>query len=179
MSFGVIRRRIRARFFNPREIRMQAADPHPQLATFFVIWAAVGPLAGILIGHYLTRSWQREQWLLDNTRQEYKELLSVLIRSYNTIIALQAPGLPRGPEEERALQSAYQDVLAVTNDRLFIAAKPALKAVVQAWNFAAMEFSRDGDGSAFRGSFERIQTKILRAARQDLGFSQKGDKLVE
>lgn len=35
---------------------MTPVDPHPHLTLFFAIWAAVGPLAGILIGHFLTRN---------------------------------------------------------------------------------------------------------------------------
>ena len=42
------------------------------------VWAAIGPLAGILIGHYLTRSWQREQRIADDRKAEYRRLLAAL-----------------------------------------------------------------------------------------------------
>jgi len=47
---------------------------------FFTVWAAVGPLVGILIGHYLGRSWQRRQWLADNRKEEYRRVLAGLNR---------------------------------------------------------------------------------------------------
>ena len=35
-------------------------------------------VSGVLLGHYLTRSWQREQWRLDRRREEYRELITAL-----------------------------------------------------------------------------------------------------
>jgi hypothetical protein len=45
------------------------------VTVFLTIWAPVGPLVGILVGHYLTRSWERRQWIADNQKEEYKKLL--------------------------------------------------------------------------------------------------------
>jgi hypothetical protein len=53
--------------------------------TFTLIVASLGiggTLGGIVIGHVLTRSWQREQWLRDNRKQEYRELLTSLSAAY-------------------------------------------------------------------------------------------------
>jgi hypothetical protein len=37
-----------------------------------------GALAGIVIGHFLTRSWQRRQWFMDRRLEEYKEVLAAV-----------------------------------------------------------------------------------------------------
>jgi hypothetical protein len=61
---------------------MQSVDPHPILTLVLSIWAGVGPLVGLLVGHYLIRSWQREQWLLDSRKQEFRELLSAITSAH-------------------------------------------------------------------------------------------------
>ena len=48
------------------------------LIVFFAIWAAVGPLVGIAVGHYLVRSWERRRWLADNRKEEFKQVLVAL-----------------------------------------------------------------------------------------------------
>jgi len=45
------------------------------------IWAAVGPLVGIYVGHHLLRSQQRRQWLADNRIQEWREVMTTLHKS--------------------------------------------------------------------------------------------------
>jgi hypothetical protein len=35
-------------------------------------------IIGLLLGHFLTRSWQLQQWKLENRKAEYRELLSKL-----------------------------------------------------------------------------------------------------
>jgi len=45
------------------------------------VWAAVGPLVGVWIGAVLAKRWQREQWIADNKRAEYRKLLTTLTRS--------------------------------------------------------------------------------------------------
>ena len=48
------------------------------LGKFFAIWAAVGPLVGVVVGGFLTAWWQRRQWILDNKAREYREALDAL-----------------------------------------------------------------------------------------------------
>jgi hypothetical protein len=53
-------------------------------AAWFLIVAArpaIGPLAGVVIGAWLSRSWQKKQWALDSKKTEYRELISTLSQS--------------------------------------------------------------------------------------------------
>jgi len=54
----------------------------------YAIWAAVGPLIGVLIGSFLTSRTQRAHWLADNKKQEYRELLTVLSEAYTQLLHL-------------------------------------------------------------------------------------------
>lgn len=163
---------LRAKFTYGQELPMQTIDPHPHLTVFFAIWAAVGPLTGILIGHLLTRSWQRKQWLLDNKKGEYRELLAILTRAYGTILRLQAPGRPRDADDERELSEAHLVALSVIRDRLFISRAPTLMRVLKLWQEATHVFESDGDFLAFRESYNNIHATIIGAADRDLGFSK-------
>lgn len=70
-------------------------DPHPALSIGLQFWGCIGPLVGLLVGHVMTRSWQREQWLRDSKKQEYKELLtSLTIASVDLIEFLASQGTP-------------------------------------------------------------------------------------
>lgn len=52
-----------------------------QQSTVTLIVAGIGilgTLGGIVVGHLLTRSWQRKQWLLDCRKQEFKEVVTAM-----------------------------------------------------------------------------------------------------
>jgi hypothetical protein len=49
-----------------------------EVAKFLAIWAAVGPLVGVVVGGLLTAWWQRRQWILDNKALEYRQALDAL-----------------------------------------------------------------------------------------------------
>jgi len=49
------------------------------------VWAAIGPLVGVRYGHDLAKRWQKEHWISDNKKQEYRELLGILTASFGAI----------------------------------------------------------------------------------------------
>jgi hypothetical protein len=67
-----------------------------QVLAWLPLIGALSGLLGVTLGAYLTRSWQRKQWLLDNKKTEYRELLSVLSQAAHCILNnsphLQHPG---------------------------------------------------------------------------------------
>src|SRR5712692_8308724 len=81
------------------------------------LWAAVGPLVGILIGHYLVRSWQRRQWLADNQKEEYRRVLAGLNR-LNMVLAQQHSNRNVDAQETK---QAMEEINVALNTSLFIA----------------------------------------------------------
>jgi hypothetical protein len=56
-----------------------------QNSTITLVVAVVGiagTLGRVVLGQWMSRSWQREQWLLDNRKQEYCELLSAVSNAH-------------------------------------------------------------------------------------------------
>jgi len=80
---------------------------------FLTLWAAVGPLVGILIGHYLVRSWQKRQWLADNQKEEYRKVLAGLNR-LNMVLVDQSH------RDAQELKEAVQEITIALNTSLFI-----------------------------------------------------------
>jgi len=158
---------------------MQPSDLHPHVMFLLACWAAIGPLVGISIGQYLSKSWQREQWTLDNKKQEYRELLATITSSYGTIIRLQAPGAVRSADEEKELHGAQLDALAVLRDRLFIARNPTLLTILRLWQDATRDYDSTGEFLPFRNSYNNIHAAILGAADRDLQISKVRKNLFQ
>jgi hypothetical protein len=101
---------------------VQSMDSHPTLTLVLSLWAGVGPLVGLLLGHYLIRSWQRMQWLLDSRKQEFRELMSALS---DTIVHLMmfTPALEEGHAEKEFAEfvAAQKVTMRVLADRIYIA----------------------------------------------------------
>jgi len=70
---------------------MDNSNLSPGWAHTLIVWGAIGPFVGILVGHVLTRSWQQKQWMLDRRKEEWRELLTTLARSFVTICKLTGP----------------------------------------------------------------------------------------
>ncbi len=100
---------------------MQSIEPHPHLTLFLALWAALGPLIGILIGHTLTRSWQREQWLLDCRKEEFRELVSALTTATVEFLVFHTSRGTKTPQPMGVWLDAQKTAYRVVRDRIFIA----------------------------------------------------------
>ncbi|HXX24109.1 MAG TPA: hypothetical protein VEO19_13255 [Terriglobia bacterium] len=94
------------------------------LGKFFAIWAAVGPLVGVVVGGFLTAWWQRRQWILDNKAREYREALDALEayrRNLLNLLATQAyvPISRNTSEAATALGQSQVHLDNVLVDRIF------------------------------------------------------------
>jgi len=100
---------------------MQSSGPHPTLTLVLSIWAGVGPLVGLMVGHYLIRSWQTRQWILDARKIEFRELLSALSTMSKELLAFTATRqFYRGTEWDRLIE-AQKSAFAIIMDRIYIA----------------------------------------------------------
>jgi hypothetical protein len=117
------------------------------------VWAAVGPLVGIYIGHHLLRSQQRRQWLADNRIQEWREVITTLQKSLVLITQFDATRNLSTTEEKKADMPAVLDAravaLSVLNNRLFIAKEVRHHKMFDKWKKAVDEFDEDHDPGKF------------------------------
>lgn len=142
------------------------------VTVFLTIWAPVGPLVGILIGHYLSRSHQRRQWIADNEVKEWRELLTTLTTSFTAIVQTDdaLPKVP-GEETERLKKSLHARTLAgeVLANRIFVSREARANGLYERWKKALDEFDEDHDVTKFGTAFGELTGSILKGARVHIG----------
>ena len=80
--------------------------------------AAVYSLVGVLLGAWIAWRYQHRQWILENKKQEYRELLNGLYEASEAIIAAR-PNISAGVTN--ALLSALWKGSRLFHDRIFVA----------------------------------------------------------
>jgi hypothetical protein len=136
------------------------------------VWAAVGPLVGIYIGHRLLQDQHRRQWLADNKINEWREVITTLQRSLTTIVAYDATTHLMTLEEKKAAMpsvlSARRDALEVLGNRLFIAKEVRHHLMFDKWHQAVKDFDADHDTAKFGTLNGELVTLITQAAKAEM-----------
>ena len=127
-----------------------------------------GTLGGIVVGHLLTRSWQRKQWLLDNKKQEYKKLITLLTTNHALITRLTFKTNMRTPDDDKELVEAHAAALTVIRDRVFIGEELKRLDVFNKWLFMTKEFNDQANVAQFRSYFEELRELLVSSANREL-----------
>lgn len=142
---------------------MQEVQLMPLWVTVFItIWAAVGPLAGILIGHRLTRSWQRTQRIADNQKEEYRKLLEAL-NGLNMALCDQHS---EGRLDLEALKPLMAEITNVINTSLFIADFLGDSKVASDVLDAVKKLIQNNDLEGYRVQYWEAVNMIVAAAKK-------------
>ena len=135
------------------------------------VWAAVGPLVGIYVGHRLLRSQQRRQWLADNRIQEWGEGITTLTKSLVLITQFDASWNLSTVEEKKAAMPVVLDAravaLSVLNNRLFIGKEVRHHKMFDRWKKAVDEFESDHDAGKFGTMLGELTHLIGEEAKAD------------
>lgn len=133
-------------------------------ALALVLWGVIAPLVGILAGHFLSRSWQQNQWMQDRRKEEWRELLTVLTRSFATICKYTGPMMVLDGDDMRALDEAQTVAQTTIRDRIFIAKDVKQLGIYETWVSAVRTFENDKVYIGFAGQYAIINAKIVNAA---------------
>jgi hypothetical protein len=128
----------------------------------------VGTYLGAFLNQHFSKSARREEWLRDNKKQEYKELLTALSNAYLTLIRFGTPGTALPGEIERQISDTEADSYRVLRDRLFIAVELESKNISQLWTEAAHNFAVNRDARKFAERFSAINDKLVRMATKSV-----------
>jgi hypothetical protein len=109
----------------------------------FVSGLTAGLIAAFVV-HLLTQSRERERWILDCKKQEFKELQSAVAASwqatdstvgtYGSLVALPV-------EEQRRVAFITQDCLRIMRDRLYITNDLPLDEFAKRWSQAVARYA--------------------------------------
>jgi len=134
-------------------------------------WAVLGPLVGVVIGAWLSRSWQRKQWELDSKKAEYRELISTLSENYHTILTNRAikfsqqASLVSGSEMRETMDAGVAG-LRVIEDRIFIDIQMRKKSIYQMWSDLVGEM----DVGELHNRWQAMHHVLIKMAHEDLGI---------
>jgi len=79
-----------------------------------------GALIGIAIGHFLTRNSQHRQWLRDNRKQEFKELVTAMSHFVIEHMAYVSSIGSVLPQSKQAYLDSMKAVYLIATDRIYI-----------------------------------------------------------
>jgi hypothetical protein len=128
-------------------------------------WPAVGPLVGVLIGGWISVRNQRQHWILDNKRAEYRKLMSTLTRSYTALVAAYSAGSMSGKTERQCWQYRLQ-AQNVIKDRIFIAKEVSEMGISKKWTLAVSQLDRERNYQALMAAFPEISAAIQKSAEK-------------
>ena len=139
----------------------------PSLQVVSTICSLLG--VSSLLTFFLTRSWQRKQWLRDNKMAEYRELLSALSRSAHhilqTVTSLRfASEAIRDGDKERQNEEADIEARRVIADRILIASRIRRENILERWQGITAE----RDGNKFWRGWLDLHEALVRIACDDL-----------
>ena len=136
-------------------------------AVALVLWGVIAPLVGILVGHFLSRSWQREQWFWDKRYQDYEAVLSAVCSAYMAIVRLDKASTTSHyvPEMVQDVEVTKVDAFRVLRDRIFIAEELEFANILVEWDTAVTNFEMHNcDERTFADRFSKRNGKLVHMA---------------
>ena len=122
------------------------------------IWAGLGPVVGGGITLYLTRSWQHKQWLLDNRKQEFKELISAISAAHVEWASYET--FKEAWRDPAPLQEANKRAMQAIADRIYIARDVEKLGVKYRFGTSS------DDNDAFHSSMRKLIDDLVEVARK-------------
>lgn len=124
--------------------------------------------------HLLTQSRERERWIVDSKKQEYRELLSTISQAHASTRSAPSGFANKEDHEQYSAISPIQDTSErAFGDRIFITNYLPLHDLQQSWRKAMDEYSFAGPwsigiattpASVFDREYSRIKNQIVAAA---------------
>ena len=130
-----------------------------------------GTLGGIVFGHFLTRSWQRKQWLLDKRTEDYQAVLTALTSAYLAITRVDTASFTSLYTDDmaREVEAIKGDAFRVLHDRIFIAEELRNAEIIKKWLFVFDSYKLPGGPNESGKAFSALTAELAQMAILDLG----------
>lgn len=158
----------------------QQIDPWTLLRNTAVWWSpVVAGFIGAFGVHLLTQSREREKWILDSKKAEFRELLSALSQAHSSTRSASAGFANRDDRTEyKAIIPIQDDSVRVFSDRLFVNNDLPLQELQRAWSKVMEYYSYTMDGwdiearlnpvATLDKEYDRIKDAIVAAASRSV-----------
>ena len=111
----------------------------------------------------MARNTQREQWLLDRRKEEWRELLTALAESLRVSLKIY-PARALSGDEERQIVEAQSNSFRVIRDRIFIASDVQRLNIENRWSAAVQHHSQTMDAKPLGAAYKELRSEIVKAA---------------
>jgi hypothetical protein len=138
---------------------------------------AVTTLGGIVFGHFLSRSSQREQWMLDRRHQEFQELLGALAASMHAEVeAMYQSELTSEELKDKTRRTA--DFFQIVQTRIFTFTDVKRLDLKREWLAAvnAHLTSRPHDLETFEKTYQTLTQRLVNAATAQRAHEKRSQK---
>lgn len=129
---------------------------------------SVGSFLGGLISQFLSTSQRHQEWVKDNKKQEWRELIGALSQSFH-YLKNHSPGyglVAISGDQQKGLLEADADARRAIESRIFIAPQVYHENVLERWHLIAAE----EDWNKMVGHWESLHGTLILAAHKDLGI---------
>ena len=141
---------------------MQEVPLFPLWVTVFLaIWSVVGPIVGLLAGHFLSASSERKRWIADNEKEEYRKLLATFTNV--NIAMLDVPG---GKANLSVIHAALSEVSRACGTFIFIDDFLRKSKVVGELHAATKFLINGGDFTEYQKKYWGAVNEIINSARK-------------
>jgi hypothetical protein len=136
----------------------------------------VGSLIGGLVQQYFSAKQRHREWVKDNRKQEWRELIAVLSQSVHRILQntpdLRFDGIVAidGKQEEQLLEAYLEadlEARRIIEDRLFISSRVQSENVLERWQLIAAE----KDSARILEYWNHLHSALVDFAHKDLGIN--------
>jgi hypothetical protein len=127
---------------------------------------SVGSFIGSLISQLLSTRQRRREWIKDNKKQEWRELISTLSKSFRYILN-NSFGLI-SDEQERGIFQADFEATSAIEDRIFIAHQIQRENISERWRLLVAE----KDWSRMLEYWNSLHKALVMAAHEDLNIKE-------
>ena len=131
-----------------------------------ILESAVVTLFAVYIGARLAGRSHRRDWISDNKKEEYRELITTLTKSMSSLQSLSS--WVQDPEMQRDLHRAYLEVQEVNRSRFFIVNEIGPLRIGERWKMLNDDFQRTRDRQVFIRDTELLIKEILDVAHRDV-----------
>lgn len=143
-------------------------NPHSVLISVRDAWAVLGPLVGVLIGGYITTRTQKKQWVRDNKRTEYRELLTTIADAGGKFVVFYGMvPVVATPSEQFSIGETARTSVDVIYNRLFVAKEIEELGIQRRWENAISELKKSHNVDAFGRSMDSMMEDIRRKALKE------------
>lgn len=153
-------------------------------ARLYAVWAAIGPLGGIVIGAWLAAHWQRKKWILDNKAAEYRGIFDALNVCRRRLFHYQAMYGPdaidqdaegRQLDDQVAMSEGIHLVVEALSDRIFIRKAVVRSGVIKDFQifYHTLLTESPPDMKLTSQTLAELHLRLLRMAWEDLGLGKR------